>query len=223
MITQAFSRAFAQLPDPKFRSVLIRGLLLTAALYIGLFFLADYFIAQIDGTWFEWLDDLIQAAGWLAAIIAAFVLFPALASFFMAFFLDDVAKAVEKLHYPNDPPGKSAPFMASLGISFRFTVMLILLNLLALPFYLIPGINFFLYYALNGYLLSREYFELVGQRHLASADIRKTRRKSGGRLMLAGVVIAFLLTIPLINFLAPLVATAAMVHMLKAMPRTGDV
>lgn len=223
MIIQAFSRAFSQLTDPKFRSVLIRGLLLTAVLYIGLFFIVDYFIAQIETTWFEWLDDLIKAAGWLAAGIAAFVLFPALASFFMAFFLDDVAEAVEKLHYPNDPPGKSAPFATSLNISLRFTVMLILLNILALPFYFIPVINLFLYYALNGYLLNREYFELVGQRHMAPADIRKARRASGGRLMLAGIVIAFLLTIPLINFLAPLVATAAMVHMLKATPRTGDV
>lgn len=222
MIISAFSRAFAQLPDPKFRSVLIRGLLLTAALYIGLFFAADYLIGQIGDTWFEWLDDLLKAAGWFAAVIAAFVLFPALASFFMAFFLDDIAEAVEKLHYPTDPPGKSTPFATSLKISLRFTVALILLNLLALPFYLIPGINLFLYYVLNGYLLSREYFELVGQRHLAPADIRKARKKWSMRLMLTGIVIAFLMTIPLVNFLAPLVATAAMVHVLKSMPRSGE-
>lgn len=222
MIIQAFSRALAQLPDPKFRSVLIRGLLLTAALYIGLFFVADYFIAQIGDTWFDWLDDLLKAAGWVAAIIAAFVLFPALASFFMAFFLDEIAEAVEKLHYPSDPPGKSAPLATSLGISLRFTVALIVLNILALPFYLIPGINLFLYYLLNGYLLSREYFELAGQRHLAPAGIRKARRGQGGKLMLAGIAIAFLLTIPLVNFVAPLLATAVMVHMHKSMSRTGE-
>lgn len=222
MIIQAFSRALAQLPDPKFRSVLIRGLLLTAALYIGLFFVADYFIAQIGDTWFDWLDDLLKAAGWVAAVIAAFVLFPALASFFMAFFLDEIAEAVEKLHYPSDPPGKSAPLATSLGISLRFTVALIVLNILALPFYLIPGINLFLYYLLNGYLLSREYFELAGQRHLAPAGIRKARRGQGGKLMLAGIAIAFLLTIPLVNFVAPLLATAVMVHMHKSMSRTGE-
>lgn len=222
MIIQAFSRALAQLPDPKFRSVLIRGLLLTAALYIGLFFVADYFIAQIGDTWFDWLDNLLKAAGWVAAVIAAFVLFPALASFFMAFFLDEIAEAVEKLHYPSDPPGKSAPLATSLGISLRFTVALIVLNILALPFYLIPGINLFLYYLLNGYLLSREYFELAGQRHLAPAGIRKARRGQGGKLMLAGIAIAFLLTIPLVNFVAPLLATAVMVHMHKSMSRTGE-
>jgi CysZ protein len=46
----------------------------------------------------------------------------------------------------------------------RLTVLTLLLNLLALPVYLLlPGINLFLFLALNGYLLGREYFEVVAQ------------------------------------------------------------
>jgi uncharacterized protein involved in cysteine biosynthesis len=222
VIIQAFTRAFQQLPERKFRSVLIRGLLLTVVLYVCLFFVVDYFIAQIQGSGFEWLDGVLQAAGWLGFALAAFVLFPALASFFMAFFLDDVAHAVEQKHYPGEPAGRSASFLVSLRVSARFTAILILLNLLVLPLYLIPFINLFLYYALNGYLLSREYFELVGIRHLPAGDVHRRRKTSGGRLMLVGIVIAFLLTIPVVNFLAPLVATAAMVHVFKALPAKAN-
>ena len=82
----------------------------------------------------------------------------------------------------------------------------------------LPPLYFLLFYCVNGYLLSREYFELVCQRHMAPADIRKARKGAGGRLMLVGIVIAFLLTIPVVNFLAPLIATAAMVHVYKSMP-----
>ena len=39
----------------------------------------------------------------------------------------------------------------------RLTVLTLLLNLLALPVYLLlPGINLFFFLALNGYLLRRE-------------------------------------------------------------------
>ena len=218
MIIEVFSRAIQQLPDAKFRSVLIRGLILTILLYVGLYFVVDYFIGQIENSWFDWLDSLLQAAGWVGFAIAAFVLFPALASFFMAFFLDDVAAAVEVKHYPTDPPGQGAPVATSLGISARFTAALIGLNILLLLVIWLPPLYFVLFYGVTGYLLSREYFELVGQRHMAPADIRKARKGAGGRLMLVGIVIAFLLTIPVVNFLAPLIATAAMVHVYKSMP-----
>ena len=65
---------------------------------------------------------------------------------------------------------------------------------------------------MNGYLLGREYFELVAVRRLAPRKQGVLRRQARGRVLLSGVVIAILLTIPLVNIVVPVVAAAFMVH-----------
>ncbi len=42
------------------------------------------------------------------------------------------------------------------------------------------------------------------------------RKAHRGTLFLSGVVIAFLMTVPVVNLLAPVIATAAMVHLFEA-------
>jgi hypothetical protein len=84
---------------------------------------------------------------------------------------------------------------------------------IVLPLYLIPGANLPVYLALNGYLLGREYFELVAGQRLPPREMRRLRREQRGRLWLAGVVIAAMLMIPGFNLVAPVVAIAFMVHL----------
>ena len=51
----------------------------------------------------------------------------------------------------------------------------------------VPGANCPVYLALNGYLLGREYFELVAARRLPLGELAQLRRRLRGRLWLAGV------------------------------------
>ena len=105
----------------------------------------------------------------------------------------------------------------------RLTGLTLLLNLLALPAYLLlPGINLFLFLALNGYLLGREYFEVVALRRLDAAATRAARNRFGLRVFLGGVVIATLFALPLVNLVAPVVATAFMLHLFEALYRTSS-
>jgi len=215
----AFQKSVAQLPEPAFRGVLIKSLLLTVVLYAGLLALAFMVVPPLVTFDWSWLEWLAEAAGLIVFLVAGFLLFPAVATLFVSLFLDEIAEAVERRFYPGDPPGKSGDNVTAFMLSLRFTVVLVLLNLAALPFYLLgmifPPVNIVVFYGLNGYLLSREYFELVSSRHLPPDAMRRLRRSEQGRLMLTGIVIAFLLTVPVVNFLAPLVATAAMVHVFK--------
>ncbi len=80
-------------------------------------------------------------------------------------------------------------------------------------------LNLFVFYLLNGYLLGREYFELVAARRFDAAGVRRLRRKYRGRVMLAGVVIAFLLTVPIVNLVTPIVATGFMLHVFERLRR----
>jgi uncharacterized protein involved in cysteine biosynthesis len=80
-----------------------------------------------------------------------------------------------------------------------------------------------LFYALNGYLLGREYFELVALRHLPAPAAAQLRRRHRVKLFWGGVTIAFLSSLPVVNLLVPVIATAFMVHVFeqlsKGMPK----
>ena len=87
----------------------------------------------------------------------------------------------------------------------------------------IPPLNFVLFYLLNGYLLGREYFEMVAVRRLDLAATKRLRRDFRGRVILAGAVITFLLTIPLVNLVTPIIATAFMLHIFEELRRRAAV
>ncbi len=224
----AIARAIGQLPDPAFRRVLFRSLGLTIAVFIALFVGIWYSLGGLDLTtigWISWLPDLIlDPLNWAISIIAYAVpllLFPAVASFFVSLFLDEIVEAVEERYYPTDPKGPGLPLAETLMVSAKFSLMVIVVNIIALPFYLIPGINLLIYYSVNGYLLSREYYELVALTHVKPADAAALAATAKGRIFFTGVIIAFFFTIPIVNFFAPLIGAAAMVHVFKSLGPRG--
>ena len=92
---------------------------------------------------------------------------------------------------------------------------------LYLLLFFLPPLYALIFYGVNGYLLGREYFEQVALRRLDPAAARMLRRAHQGQVLLAGVVIAFLLTVPLVNLIAPIVATAFMLHLVTGLTRPG--
>jgi uncharacterized protein involved in cysteine biosynthesis len=159
----------------------------------------------------DWLVQLFAAGGVLGL---CWLLFPAVLTLVMGFFLPRIAAEVEALDYPGNSPQRASPVIESLAITLRLMVVTIVLNLLALPLYVfVPGVNFFVFLGLNGYLLGRQYFEVVALRRLDLAATRAVRHRFGGRVFVGGVVIAGLFAVPFVNLLAPVIATAFMVHL----------
>ncbi|SMF38332.1 Uncharacterized protein involved in cysteine biosynthesis [Tistlia consotensis] len=232
------AKAFGQLSDPAARGVLWRALffsLLTfVALWVaagfGLSYVGDGLVAWIQaqgvGGWLLSVVEVLFGLAWLSALIlVSFFLFPAFVATVLSFLLDDVCRAVEARHFPGLPPAREPPLMEEILDGLRFAAVTIGLNLLALPLYLlllfIPPANVLLYYGLNGYLFGREYFELVAARRLEGGQARTLRKRNGGSVFLSGAVIALLLTLPLINIITPIVATAFMLHRFEKMRRRG--
>jgi len=85
---------------------------------------------------------------------------------------------------------------------------------------LVFGIGFLVYFALNGYLMGREYFEAVAHRYSDIASAKAIRRRARGQVFFAGAIVAFLFTIPIVNFFAPIIAPVAMVHIFKGLRAT---
>jgi CysZ protein len=171
---------------------------------------------------FDWrpLNWLVELLGGFGVLVLSWLFFPAVVTLIMGFFLERVASAVEALDYPERGPPRRQPLGEIIVIALQLTVMTLLLNLLALPIYLlVPGINLFLFFALNGYLFGRGYFEVVALRRLDAGEARAVRSRFSGRIFLGGVVIAGLFALPLVNLVAPVIATAFMLHIFEALPR----
>jgi len=220
-IFRALSLAFQQLPDPAFRRILFLGLGLSLVVFAVLGTLIAVGFHYMPAMRWHWLDDLVALGGVIGFLVAMWLLFPAVVSLFIGLLLDDVAEAVERRHYPQDPPGAAPSLGLSVLLSLRLMAALIVLNIIVLPIYIvalfIPFLSLALFLALNGYLLGREYFELVATRHMSAGAARVLRKRSAGRVYLAGMVIAGLFAVPFLNLLAPILGAAFMMHVYKAL------
>lgn len=217
----SFWLAIRQLSDKEFRSILLRSLSLALAVFLGLFTVAWFFLLEVNLPNFWLVEKIVNILGGLALLFLISILFPAIASFFVTLFLDEIADAVEARYYSNIPPSGVVSLLKTIFLALRFTGLSLVLNLIALPIYLItfwfPPIAFSLFFCLNGYLFGREYFELVATRHLSIPNMEVVRKANMRRLFTAGVIITFLLTIPIINLFAPIIGVAAMVHLFHSL------
>ncbi len=207
--------AIGQISDPAFRTVLLKALALTAGVFILLGFgVSEAFTFIPDFEW-GWVNTVIGFLAGLGFLLGGFFLFPLVISALIGLFLDDISDAVEKKHYPNDRPAEDIPILSSIWDAVKFLALVIFCNLLVLPLYFIPVVNLFVYYLLNGYLISREYFQMVAIRHHDINEVTRLRKTNATELYLMGVLVAFCLTIPVVNLITPIIATAAMVHLYK--------
>jgi CysZ protein len=208
---------------PEQRRAVVTSLCLALTLLVALWLGATLLLAGLSLAGIPWLDTMIDILGSLGALVLAWILFPAMTMLILGFFLERVVAAVERRHYKELPPARRIGFGEAIASALRILVLAVIVNLVLLPVYFLPPINLFLYYGLNGYVVGREYFELVALRRLDGAAARAMWRWHRGRLVLAGVVIAFLLSVPLFNLVAPVVAAAFMLHVFEGVRRRASV
>ncbi len=213
------SKALEQAFDPSFRAVALKTFAISAALFFALIALVGWLLGELALFDISWLDWIVRVLGGAGAIVISILLFPAVAMTVVGLFLEEIADAVDARYYPEKPAAAGASAGASLASAARLIAVAVALNLLVLPLYLIPGLNLFVFFGLNGYLLGREYFELVALRRMDASAARTLRRRFRWRLIFAGMLITVLLSIPVINWLMPMIATAFMVHEMEGIGR----
>lgn len=221
MISRAFLNALDQVHDKGFRKVFWLGILIAIVSYIGIFLITGALLPEeLSLTGWEWFDDFLMWIFGGTFVVVLFFLFPGIATMFMGLFLDDIIDAVETRHYPDDRAPKRLGIGESLVSSMRLGLVIIIINLLALPAYLILWFTAFgpiiLYILINGYLLGREYFELVAERHMSAAEAANLRRDHRDKSIMAGMVITGIFMVPVLNLAAPILGVAAMVHLVHA-------
>jgi CysZ protein len=215
---RAAGQALQDLFTPPFRAVLWKCVGFTVALLALLIVAAEwafgYFVA-----WPDWIETTIQWLGGLALVAGSIFLVPPVTSLIAGLYLDDIAAVVERERYPADPPGRELATLPAIGVAIKFFFVVLAVNIVALFLLLVPGVNLVAFYAGNGYLLGREYFELAAMRHLAPAEARRLRKANRLTIFLSGLVIAALASVPILNLVTPLFATAFMVRIYKGLAR----
>lgn len=211
----AISKALAQLGDPKIQKLIGLSIALAIAVFIAIGLLAWWLIGWLSGL-SGWWGEITQAAGVLATLVIAWFTFPALAAAISTIFADRVIDAVEARYYPGRPAPHATPILVSILDGLKLALLSLIANLLALPFLIFPPLYFLIAYGVNGYLLGREYYEMPALRRLQRPVAKQFYAAHRGQFTLGGVLIAILSTIPFVNLIAPIIATAFMVHLFES-------
>ncbi|MBV0912639.1 EI24 domain-containing protein [Anianabacter salinae] len=222
MILSDFLKALAQLGDPRFRGVLAKGLGLTLALLVAVYALTFWGVGLLLPDSFSlpwigeitWVDDIASGASVILMMgLSVFLMVP-VASAFTGIFLDDVADAVEQSHYPGLPPPIRFGLAENLSQSLAFLGTVIAANVVALVLYLfLAPFAPLIFWSLNGFLLGREYFQLVALRRMPPPEAKRLRARHGLQIWLAGALMAVPLTIPVVNLLVPVLGAATFTHL----------
>ncbi len=219
MIKAAY-RALGDITSPEFRNILLKAIGLTLVMFIAVF------LAVQSAFWFltffpyPWIETLVAIGAGLGLFVAFFFLMAPVTAIFAGLYLDDVAAKVEQRHYALEPPGKPLSTLKALGISVQFGLLVLLINVLALPL-VFTGFGAIVLVTINAYLLSREYFEMAAMRHMDLEDAKEFRKDNGYQVFVAGLLPALMSVVPILNLVVPIFSTSYFVHLFKQAKRSS--
>ena len=222
-----FSLAVVQLFDKSFQKMLWISIVASTITFLVFWLFVGYTLLETElfsTGWFYGIFDWIfikitNIFGSILIFVLTWFLFPSIVTLIVTFFLEKVIDAVEEKHYPNLSKTRPQSMLEIGSITIKFMILSITLNLLVIPFYLIffflGPLNLFIFYILNGYLLGKEYFELVAYRRLEPNKANDLFKRYRINVFSVGLISALLMTIPLVNMAAPIISVAAMVHLIQ--------
>ncbi len=221
----SYAKAFGQLNSPRFLKPMVYSLALAVltslavlpAAYFGFEWLNELFLQWLEGGEAWWVTAIVwslRVLEFLLLLTLLFFLFGAIQVAYLGLFIDGVVEAVIEKHYPNLAPNPPPSLPRTALASTRLLALSLVVNLLLLPIFIIgwflPPMGLIIQLLANGYLLGREFEDATSPR---LPDLPKLPMKEK---TLFGSIAAALMLIPVVNFLAPVLAAAAMTHYLAS-------
>lgn len=230
---RSIALGFADLADTKILGILLQALAITVLIFAGLAGLVVWLLSGTDPCSGFGLGSCPLDAGSsgmtaaLLVLLAGWFLFPAVAIVVITTFTDRIARAVEERHYPIAARNaRPIGAVAGAAMGVRSAVRIVLFNLLALPFYillLVTGVGpFILFVIVNGIAFGRDLGEIAAARHGDRASRRSWLKATRGEQHFIGTLVSVLFLVPLANLLAPVVGTAAAIHLFNRSYRATD-
>lgn len=215
-LPRALALSVGQLGDPAILRVLGKSLAVTLAIFALLGWGASLaFDAGLDRLGVEESSSYGTLLAVLAVLIAGWLLFRLVALAVLQFFVEDVVRAVEARHYPSAAAMPELSFGKALRNSAGSTGRALLVNLAVSPVALVllfTGVGAALVFWLaNAVLLGRELQDMVWLRHRRAAE--EAAPIGGPTRFVLGGLVAALLAVPFVNFLAPVLGAASATHL----------
>lgn len=220
MILRALFLALGDLMRPRIFGVVALGVGLTLLLFVALQSATFWAVRSFapDSLTLPWIGavPLAPALSWSSLILfplmSIFLMVPVAAGF-SGLFAERVSEAVEEIHYPQ-ARGLPVDFWDGLWESLAVmgaVIAVTLVTLILTPF--LGPLASVLYFAGNGWLLGREFFQMAARRHLHAPQASALRRSLGLKTTSLGVLIALMLVVPVVNLAGPVVAAAGFTHL----------
>jgi len=201
-------------------SISIIVILVVALIIWGLLDLVQIFEVNFLNKLISW------AIGVILFIIASAVLGP-LMIVIGGVYSEDIAHHVENKHYPNRVGHRFVGVTESIKTGGRLLFKCLIVNVLLTPIYIVGGffpiISVLIFFGVNGYLLSRELFEIVASRHLERDDRVLFWRANRGGSIFIGVTIICLSTVPLLNFISAMLGMIITTHYFQYRTNAGRI
>ena len=204
-----------------FKAIFASMVILVVVLAVLVFGLLNMEIPSLDHLpWpISWLvETSLEFLAISFFIFLGSILFPWVLSLVIAFFLEEIVTVVRERNYNNEFLETTGNYQAII-YAVKFGVLTSLINLVCLPIYLIllffPIMSLVFFYLVNGLLLGREYYGLVTIGYVANKERRAVYKENRLQVYLAGLFIAFMMTIPFINLIAPVLGSVMMAHLLE--------
>lgn len=114
-----------------------------------------------------------------------------------------VLSHLQKHDYPNLEKKRGGNLLGSIGNAFIAGLFFAILWIMTVPFWVLPGVGWMIPLILTGMLHQRVFwFEMLAD-HASVEERQKILTENRFELFGLGLFLAFLITIPLVNFLVP--------------------
>ncbi len=225
MIRRALTRAVQQLGDPRLVKVLFLALAITAlitgpflAVFLVIAAILEWVLpSSVDLPWFGQVGflgvftvGLVSKTSW---VFWTYVMSPVVVAI-IGVLMERIVDAVEAKHYLNLPAVRHQTFGQMLAYGLRFLALMLGVSLAAFVISFFSGVLApLVFIAANGYLIGREYFEVVALRRSPIEQAQGQTQDNIALLWLAGIFLAVFLAIPVVNLLVPIVGVATFTHL----------
>ncbi|MFB0611940.1 EI24 domain-containing protein [Aurantiacibacter poecillastricola] len=213
----------------------LRILLKSLAVSIGVFIIAatgGWFALDALLAWGGLEDTLFTGAGAvrgalsvLLALIGLWLVWRIVAIAVIQFFAEDIVQVIEARHYPQEAgQARELPFAEQARNALAAATRALLVNIVALPIAIllwVTGVGTFaLLLVVNAVLLSRELQDMIWLRHRHEERYRSPL--NGRQRFVLGGVIAAMMAVPFLAFLAPVTGAASATHLVHRTARQKD-
>jgi CysZ protein len=217
---KAYLLTLSQLKDPKIFRPLCYATLFTTVCILGLLLIGagtiSWVLDLLNHTLNQWFGNATGIFRWVIQLIgASFVLllgyfiFSGIHAAFLGIFIDDIFDAIQKRHYPESELNPPPSLLTGIIFSVRFIIFSLLINLIALPFYLlgwfIPPLGISMQIGVNGYLLGKEYGSLCRMRFEDNSAAKNSHIKEG-------VLASCIWMVPVLNLAGPVLLAGSVMH-----------